>query len=238
MKAIVLAIAAALTTLLILSVGLAQNMTEIEDTGTNVSAENIVEVAAADGDFDTLVGAVSAAGLAGTLSGSGPFTLFAPTDEAFDELPGGVLAELTTNESQRGTLRSILTYHVVPGRVLSSDLADGMVLRTVQGTNLRVTVDNDSVMVNGANVVRPDINASNGVIHAIDAVLMPSEVSGAAAEEVVIAEPAVAQPAAAEPAAEEPAETAPMQQTQPGFEGILAIAGILAVAFLGFRRKA
>ncbi len=233
MKAIVLAMAAALTTLLILSVGSAQNMTEIEDTGTNVSAENIVEVAAADGDFDTLVGAVSAAGLAGTLSGSGPFTLFAPTDEAFGELPGGVLSELTTNESQRDTLRSILTYHVVPGRVLSSDLADGMVLRTVEGTDLRVTVDNDSVMVNGARVVRPDINASNGVIHAIDAVLMPSDVSGAAAEEVAIAEPAAAQPAAAEPA-----ETAPMQQTQPGFEGILAIVGILAVALLGFRRKA
>jgi PGF-CTERM protein len=141
-----------------------------------------------------------------------------------------VLADLTTNESMRDTLRGILAYHVVPGRVLSSDLADGMELRTVEGGNLRVTVDNGSIMINGANVVRPNINASNGVIHAIDAVLMPA----AAVSEVE----AVEEVEVAEPAAERPAETTPAQQTQPGFEGILAVVGILAVAFLGFRRRA
>jgi len=229
MKIVIVTVAVALMVLLTSAIGLAQDLNETRIIGTNLTAENIVEVAAADADFETLVSAVEAAGLAGTLSGPGPFTVFAPTNEAFSELPSGVLADLTTNESLRGTLRGILTYHVVPGRILSSDLADGMMLRTVEGGDLRVTIDNDSVMIDGANVVRPDINASNGVIHAIDAVLMPSTVSEAVAvEEVEVAEPV----------AEEPAETAPAQQTQPGFEGILAVIGILAVAFLGFRRRA
>jgi PGF-CTERM protein len=230
MKIVIVAMAVALMVLLTSAVSLAQNLTETRNIGTNLTAENIVEVAAADGDFDTLVSAVSTAGLAGTLSGPGPYTVFAPSDAAFNKLPSGVLADLTTNESMRDTLRGILAYHVVPGRVLSSDLADGMELRTVEGGNLRVTVDNGSIMINGANVVRPNINASNGVIHAIDAVLMPA----AAVSEVE----AVEEVEVAEPAAERPAETTPAQQTQPGFEGILAVVGILAVAFLGFRRRA
>jgi PGF-CTERM protein len=230
MKIVIVAMAVALMVLLTSAVSLAQNLTETRNIGTNLTAENIVEVAAADGDFDTLVSAVSTAGLAGTLSGPGPYTVFAPSDAAFNELPSGVLADLTTNESMRDTLRGILAYHVVPGRVLSSDLADGMELRTVEGGNLRVTVDNGSIMINGANVVRPNINASNGVIHAIDAVLMPA----AAVSEIE----AVEEDEVAEPAAERPAETTPAQQTQPGFEGILAVVGILAVAFLGFRRRA
>jgi PGF-CTERM protein len=230
MKIVIVAMAVALMVLLTSAVSLAQNLTETRNIGTNLTAENIVEVAAADGDFDTLVSAVSTAGLAGTLSGPGPYTVFAPSDAAFNELPSGVLADLTTNESMRDTLRGILAYHVVPGKVLSSDLADGMELRTVEGGNLRVTVDNGSIMINGANVVRPNINASNGVIHAIDAVLMPA----AAVSEVE----AVEEVEVAEPAAERPAETTPAQQTQPGFEGILAVVGILAVAFLGFRRRA
>jgi PGF-CTERM protein len=234
MKIVIVTMAVALMVLLTSGIGLAQNLNETRNIGTNLTAENIVEVAAADADFDTLVSAVEAAGLAGTLSGPGPYTVFAPTDEAFNKLPRGVLTDLTTNESLRDTLRGILTYHVVPGRVLSSDLADGMLLRTVEGGNLRVTLDNGSVMINGARVVRPNINASNGVIHAIDAVLMPAAVSEAAAEEIEVAEPAAERPVDTTPAP----EAAPAPQTQPGFEGTLAVAGILAVAFLVFRRRA
>lgn len=228
MKIVILTMAVALMVLLTSAVNLAQN--ETRNIGTNLSGENIVEVATADGDFDTLVSALNVTGLAGTLSGPGPYTVFAPTDEAFLKLPPGVLENLTTNESQRNTLRDILTYHVVPGIVLSSDLRDGMVLRTMEGGDLKVTVENGQMMVNGVNIVRPSINASNGVIHAIDAVLIPAPASAVAtAEKPVIAEPTPAAANATQPAAGKP--------YQPGFEGSLAIIGMLAVAFLIFRRR-
>ncbi len=227
MKIVILTIAVALMVLLTSAVNLAQN--ETRNIGTNLSGENIIEVAIADGDFDTLVSALNVTELAGTLSGPGPYTVFAPTDEAFLKLPPGVLENLTTNESQRNTLRDILAYHIVPGIVLSSDLKDGMVLKTMEGGNLKVTVANGQMMINGVNIVRPNINASNGVIHAIDTVLIPTPASAAAAEKPVVAEPTPVAANATPPATAKP--------YQPGFEGTLAIIGMLAVAFLVIRRR-
>lgn len=133
----------------------------------------IVDVAVAADGFETLVAAVVAAGLAETLSGEGPFTVFAPTDEAFAALPEGLLEKLLLEEN-RDLLVKILTYHVVSGTVLAADVTNGDVA-TVEGQN--VTLDTTAgVTVNGANVVLADVLASNGVIHAIDAVILPPDV--------------------------------------------------------------
>lgn len=238
MKIVIVAMAAALMMLLTSAISLAQNETAI--TGAGALETDIVEVAIADGDFDTFVRALQAARLNDTLSGPGPYTVFAPTDEAFDKIPREQLNELISNESQRNTLRGILTYHVVPGIITSSDLTNGTMLRTMEGGDLRVTINSGKVMVDGASIVRPDINASNGVIHAIDTVLMPPAVSrlGMAEEKVgAVAERAEERAEATvgrENATAEPAETKP---SQPGFESALAAAGILAVAFLALRRR-
>jgi uncharacterized surface protein with fasciclin (FAS1) repeats len=135
----------------------------------------IVDVAAGAGDFTTLVAAVEAAGLAETLSGPGPFTVFAPTDEAFAaalESLGLTADELLADTE---TLTSILTYHVIPGEVPSSDVVtmDGQTAATVNGADVAITVDGTTVMVNDATVVATDVPASNGVIHVIDGVLIP-----------------------------------------------------------------
>ena len=133
---------------------------------------DIVEVAAADGRFTTLVAAVEAAGLVETLQGKGPFTVFAPTDEAFAALPEGTVEDLLKPEN-RDTLIAVLTYHVVPGKVMSSDIAgQEMEVATVQGSTVEIDAM-DGVMVDGAHVIVPDVDASNGVIHVIDAVIMP-----------------------------------------------------------------
>jgi uncharacterized surface protein with fasciclin (FAS1) repeats len=133
--------------------------------------KNIVEIASANKDFTTLVAAVVAAGLAETLSGAGPFTVFAPTNEAFAKLPAGTVAELIKPENKE-KLAAILTYHVVAGKTLSSDLTDGQLIKTVNGQKVKVSVG-DKVKVDGAVVITPDLEASNGVIHVIDAVIMP-----------------------------------------------------------------
>ena len=128
----------------------------------------IVDISAGNPDFSILVSAVTAAGLVDTLSGDGPFTVFAPTDDAFRSLPAGALDDLLQNVDQ---LTSVLTYHVVSGKVASTDLVDGPV-PTVNGAD--VTVDlTDGVKINDANVIIPDLEASNGIIHAIDKVLLP-----------------------------------------------------------------
>lgn len=132
-------------------------------------ASDIVDIAVADGSFTTLVAAVEAAGLVETLKGEGPFTVFAPTDAAFAALPEGTVEALLNDIP---ALTAILTYHVVPGQVLSTDLSDGMTAATVNGQSVTITLG-DGVMVDGANVVAADIQASNGVIHVIDAVIMP-----------------------------------------------------------------
>ena len=134
------------------------------------SAADIVDTAVAAGNFQTLVSAVEEAGLVDTLKGEGPFTVFAPTDEAFAKIPQDQLESLMANKTQ---LTAVLTYHVVAGKVMSTDLSDDMAVATVQGENVTINLDEGSVMVNDANVVQADIECSNGVVHAIDTVLMP-----------------------------------------------------------------
>ena len=133
----------------------------------------VVDVAIATEGFETLVAAVVAAGLAETLSGDGPFTVFAPTDEAFAALPEGLLEKLLLEENL-DVLVSILTYHVVAGTVLAADVTDGDVA-TVEGSTITLATTG-GVTVNGANVVLADVLASNGVIHVIDAVILPPDV--------------------------------------------------------------
>lgn len=134
--------------------------------------KDIVDIAAGNDNFETLVAAVQAAGLVDTLKGDGPFTVFAPTDEAFAALPEGTVENLLKPEN-KDQLIAILTYHVVPGKVMSTDLSDGMEAATVQGSMVVIDLDN-GVMVDSANVVTADIEASNGVIHVIDAVILPN----------------------------------------------------------------
>jgi uncharacterized surface protein with fasciclin (FAS1) repeats len=139
---------------------------------TPAAGGNIVALASSSDSFKTLTTALQAAGLGETLSGEGPFTVFAPTDQAFAALPPGTLQELLKPENKQ-TLVRILTYHVVPGKVLSGDLKSGQV-KTVEGRPVTVRVSPDKkVSVNGANVTQADIQASNGVIHAIDQVILP-----------------------------------------------------------------
>lgn len=136
-------------------------------------AADIVDTAVAAGSFKTLVTAIQAAGLAATLKGPGPFTVFAPTDAAFAALPAGTVETLLKPEN-KAKLVSILTYHVVPGKILSADIAGKSVMpKTVEGQTLAVNATGASVKVNQATVTKADIVADNGVIHVIDAVLMP-----------------------------------------------------------------
>ena len=134
-------------------------------------AADIVDTAVSNGSFKTLVAAVQAAGLAETLKGAGPFTVFAPTDEAFAALPAGTVDDLLKPEN-KDKLTKILTYHVVSGKVMSGDLKDGMKAATVEGAEVTIDLDNGA-MVNDAKVVTADVAADNGVIHVIDKVLMP-----------------------------------------------------------------
>ena len=134
----------------------------------------IVDVASGNPDFSTLVTAVTAAGLAETLSGEGPFTVFAPTNEAFESMPDGLLDALLLPENKE-LLTSILTYHVVSGEVMAADVTAGDV-PTVEGSSIELTTEDGGVQVNGlANVTAADVDASNGVIHVIDAVLVPED---------------------------------------------------------------
>ncbi|USH03594.1 fasciclin domain-containing protein [Grimontia kaedaensis] len=133
--------------------------------------QNIVEIAAGNPDFSTLVAAVKAAGLVETLQGPGPFTVFAPTNEAFAKLPAGTVESLLKPEN-KNQLVAILTYHVVPGKVMASDVVGLSEAKTVQGSKVKIDSSN-GVKVDNANVVATDIEASNGVIHVIDSVIIP-----------------------------------------------------------------
>ena len=136
-------------------------------------SKDIVDTAASAGQFETLVAAVKSAGLVETLKGDGPFTVFAPTDEAFAALPAGTVEDLLKPEN-KDQLVAILTYHVVPGKVMSSDIAGkSLSAETVQGQSLKVDAMK-AVMINDAQVVAVDVEASNGVIHVIDKVLIPN----------------------------------------------------------------
>jgi uncharacterized surface protein with fasciclin (FAS1) repeats len=136
--------------------------------------KTIVETAVAAGQFETLVAAVKAAGLVETLSGKGPFTVFAPTDEAFKKLPAGTVESLLKPENKE-KLVAVLTYHVVPGKVMAADVTKLKGAKTVQGSEAKITVKDGKVMVDGAKVVKTDIACSNGVIHVIDAVILPKK---------------------------------------------------------------
>jgi uncharacterized surface protein with fasciclin (FAS1) repeats len=139
-------------------------------SGNATTEKNIVDTAVAAGNFKTLATALQAAGLVDTLMGKGPFTVFAPTDTAFAKIPEATLNALLANKTQ---LTAVLTYHVVPGKVMSTDLKNGMIVKTLQGENLSIKLANGGVMVNNATVVQANIDSINGVIHAIDTVLMP-----------------------------------------------------------------
>ena len=134
----------------------------------------IVEVASGNKSFSTLVAAVKAAGLVETLSGAGPFTVFAPTDEAFAKLPAGTVEELVKPENKE-KLTAILTYHVLAGKVMAADAiaADGKMVKTVNGQEIAIKVKDGKVMINDSTVIIADVPASNGVIHAIGTVLLP-----------------------------------------------------------------
>ncbi|MEL6290134.1 MAG: fasciclin domain-containing protein [Pseudomonadota bacterium] len=139
----------------------------------NAAQKDIVATAQEAGQFNTLLTAVKAAGLEETLKGDGPYTVFAPTDKAFAKLPAETLENLLKPENKE-QLVAILTYHVVPGKVLSSDVTGSTTsAKTVQGQELAIDA-RDGVVVNGAKVVAADVEASNGVVHAIDTVIMPS----------------------------------------------------------------
>lgn len=134
--------------------------------------KDVVDTAVAAGDFTTLVAAVKAAGLVETLKGDGPFTVFAPTDAAFAKLPAGTVETLLKPEN-KAKLAAILTYHVVPGKVMAADVVKVTEAKTVNGKSVSVKVDGGTVMIDGAKVVKTDILCENGVIHVIDAVILP-----------------------------------------------------------------
>jgi uncharacterized surface protein with fasciclin (FAS1) repeats len=140
-------------------------------TTTEAMAMDIVDTAVADGRFTTLATALTAADLIDTLKGEGPYTVFAPTDDAFAALPEGTLEALLADIP---TLSDILLYHVVPGKVMAADVVGLTSATTAQGTDIAISVDGDTVMINDATVLITDIETSNGVIHVIDTVIIPS----------------------------------------------------------------
>lgn len=136
------------------------------------AADDIVDTAVAAGQFETLAAALGAAGLVETLKGEGPFTVFAPTDDAFAKLPEGTVENLLKPEN-KDQLTAVLTYHVVPGKVMAADVVKISEAETVNGAKINVKVDGNTVMINDATVTTADVEASNGVIHIIDSVLLP-----------------------------------------------------------------
>lgn len=166
-------IAAALALFLMIFVPLRLNASapDTSDTSAPTTEMDIVETAIAGG-FDTLVAAVQAAGLVETLKGDGPFTVFAPTDEAFAKLPAGTVESLLLPQN-RDKLIAILTYHVVPGSVMARDVVKLDSAPTLQGSAVDISTHHDAVMINDARVITADVEATNGVVHVIDTVLMP-----------------------------------------------------------------
>ncbi len=147
--------------------------TPAKEASGNQADRNIVNIATSDQKFSTLAAALKQADLVATLSNPGPFTLFAPDNEAFKALPPGTLDNLM-KENSKETLASILKFHVVPGRIQMADLEDGQKLKTVNGEELSVTKLNGRVAVNGVELDQPDLEASNGIIHVVSTVLLPA----------------------------------------------------------------
>ena len=150
----------------------AQAQAHVQTVAFNADRKDIVDTAVGAGSFKTLVAAVQAAGLVETLKGAGPFTVFAPTDEAFAKLPAGTVESLLKPENKE-KLVAVLTYHVVPGKVMAADVVKLTEAPTVQGSKAKVKVVDGTVMIDNAKVVKTDIETSNGVIHVIDAVILP-----------------------------------------------------------------
>jgi uncharacterized surface protein with fasciclin (FAS1) repeats len=150
----------------------AQAQAHVQTVAFNADRKDIVDTAVGAGSFKTLVAAVQAAGLVETLKGKGPFTVFAPTDEAFAKLPAGTVESLLKPENKE-KLVAVLTYHVVPGKVMAADVVKLTEAPTVQGSKAKVKVADGTVMIDNAKVVKTDIETSNGVIHVIDAVILP-----------------------------------------------------------------
>ena len=150
----------------------------------NAQAQNsdIVELAVATDDLSTLVTAVKAADLVETLQSDGPFTVFAPTNAAFEALPEGVL-EMLLKPENKDALVSVLTYHVVPGNVMSGNLKDGMTATTVEGNDVEVAIKYGTVKVDGAKVIMADVEATNGVVHVIDSIILPPSIERALSNE-------------------------------------------------------
>lgn len=156
-----------LTSLLVAAATLVSSATAVRAD----EAKSIVEVAAGNPDFSTLVAAVKAAGLVDTLSGTGPFTVFAPTNAAFAKLPKGTVEDLLKPEN-KAKLASILTYHVVGGKVMAKDVKPGAV-KMVSGNESKISIDGKTVKIDAATVTTTDINCKNGIIHVIDSVILP-----------------------------------------------------------------
>lgn len=154
--------------------GKCKSSQKVVTTKVAKAEKDIVTTAASVDDFSTLVAAVKAAGLVETLQGDGPFTVFAPTNEAFAKLPEGTLEELLKPEN-KSKLISILTYHVVPGKVMAADVVKLDSAKTVQGSKIGIKVKDGTVKVDNAKVLKVDIETSNGVIHIIDSVILPKE---------------------------------------------------------------
>ena len=154
-----------------IATALAVALTLVTNQVSAAEEKTIVAVAAGAGQFNTLVAAIKAAGLADTLNGKGPFTVFAPTDDAFNKLPAGTVEGLLKPENKE-KLAGILTYHVIAGKVMAADVKTSKV-KTVNGKEASIKVEGDKVMIGAAKVVKTDIAASNGVIHVIDTVLIP-----------------------------------------------------------------
>jgi uncharacterized surface protein with fasciclin (FAS1) repeats len=150
----------------------AHTKARVQTVAFNADRKDIVDTAVGAGSFKTLVAAVQAAGLVETLKGQGPFTVFAPTDEAFAKLPAGTVESLLKPENKE-KLVAVLTYHVVPGKVMAADVVKLTEAPTVQGSKPKVKVVDGAVMIDNAKVVKTDIETSNGVIHVIDAVILP-----------------------------------------------------------------
>jgi transforming growth factor-beta-induced protein len=172
-KISILTVAAILTavTLTPSAIGAESGASKTAPTASSPAAKDIVAVASGAGSFNTLVAAVKAAGLVETLQGTGPFTVFAPTDEAFAKLPAGTVENLLKPEN-KAQLVAILTYHVVAGKVMAADVKT-MQAKTVNGKELSIKVADGKVTVDGAKVIKTDVAASNGVIHVIDTVVLP-----------------------------------------------------------------
>lgn len=152
----------------------AAETTPAADTMAPAAPATVVDIAVGSPDHSTLVAAVTAAGLGETLSGAGPFTVFAPTNAAFSALPAGTVDNLLKPEN-KATLTGVLTYHVVAGALKAADLKDGQKLKTVNGAELTVSIKDGKVMIDGANVTAADLTAGNGVVHVLDAVVMPKK---------------------------------------------------------------